>query len=116
MQTTMKEFKEMCQKCSDLYDSAEAFYRNENMVECNKQRAERKQLNIDYFDKLNVVSVKYWIGNRQYFEKAHKIGKSLYDCISRKRLNNSNGYHSIEIITSITQEMRQEVLSDLLFY
>ena len=79
--------------------------RAQSILDCQKEV---------YFDKLETVNIKYWIGYRQYFAGVIKIGKLYF--LRYEKMTKSRGYRSIEEIEEITEKMRNEMIADSYYY
>ena len=122
MKTNLKEFQE----------NNEVRKNNEKIVRVNTQliRDRNNTLETDkeleraegilacqkevYFDKLETVNIKYWIGYRQYFANVPKIGKQYF--LRFEKMTKSRGYGSIEEIEEITEKMTNEMIADSYYY
>lgn len=67
-----------------------------------------------YFDDIEDVNVKCWIGSRRYYKTVAKFGKSYY--WRGVKLTKSNGYYEVKEIEEITNEMRDEMIADSYYY
>jgi hypothetical protein len=122
MKTTLKEFNEnneVRKQNESIVRTCEQLIRDrENTLGTDKEM-ERSQSILDcqkevYFDKLETVNIKYWIGYRQYFDEVIKIGKLYF--LRYEKMTKSRGYRSIEEIEEITDKMMEEMISDSYYY
>lgn len=122
MKTTVKEYQE---KIDKKFEAQRVIRRNEDLVRSAKNTIETdlerdeleklvKELEESYFSKLPKVNVSYMIGSRLYYEEVVKIGKT-YFCNGRK-MTKSNGFKCIEEIETITEKMKEDMISDSYYY
>jgi len=100
-------------KCEDLVRCSE------NTIDTDKEMEnaiiQKEDLDVNYFDKVSTVSVQFYIGNRKYYDTVHCIGKTFLR--RGKRMNMTNGgYSNIMVINEITEEAKEEMLSDSHYY
>ena len=60
------------------------------------------------------VNVSFYIGFRAYYRSVIKIGKTYFH--HYEKMTKSNGFRCIEEIPEITQEMKDDMLSDTYYY
>ena len=123
MKTTVKIYIEQSEyrtflnnkinKCEDLVRCSE------NTIETDKEMEnaiiQKEDLEANYFDKVPTVSVQFYIGYRKYYDTVHCIGKTFLR--RGQRMNKTNGgYSSIMVIDKITEENKEEMLSDSHYY
>ena len=118
---TAKEFK---QKAEQLEQTQRVIRRNEELIRqgnntlstdfyldfCRKLEANLK----NWFDVLETVYVKAWIGSRRYYQQVIKLGKYYY--LRNQKMTKSNGWHGITEINEITDKMTTEMMDDSYYY
>ncbi|PXX26264.1 hypothetical protein C7967_11525 [Thalassospira sp. 11-3] len=114
MKTTLKEYNEKSQEKSELRRSADNARYSQDYTTYHELTEKVKELDQAYFDKLDTVSVSYWIGGRSYYQDVVKIGKA-YFCHGRK-MTKGNGYRFIEEIPEITDKMAADMMADSYYY
>ena len=60
------------------------------------------------------VTVSYWIGGRSYYDEVIKLGQSYF--LRGRSMTKSNGYHSINEIEEITEQMQHDMYADAYYY
>lgn len=60
------------------------------------------------------VNIQFYIGWRTYYECVIKKGKYYYR--RNEKMTKSRGYHGIKEIPHITENMRNDMLSDMYYY
>lgn len=114
MKTTIKEFEAKREEKRNLYYQSEQALDNENFKLHTELKRKHTDLQKEYFDKLEKVKVSFSIGCRSYYQEVTKIGNALF-CSGRK-MTKGRGFYNVEIIPEITQEMKEEMVSDSYYY
>lgn len=83
-----------------------------DLIEGNKKVL--AQLDEEYFSKLTLTPVSFFIGYRMYYREVVKIGKFYYN--DGEKMTKSNGYRSVEEIEEITEKMKEDMISDSYYY
>jgi glutamyl-tRNA reductase len=104
-QRTVRINTELIRERKNTLETDKELEKAEAILECQKEV---------YFDKLDTVNIKYWIGWRQYFATVPKIGKQYF--LRFEKMTKSRGYSSITEIEEITEKMSNEMLADSYYY
>jgi hypothetical protein len=104
-QRTVRINTELIRERKNTLETDKELEKSESILECQKEV---------YFDKLETVNIKYWIGYRQYFAEVIKIGKQYF--LRYEKMTKSRGYRSIQEIEEITEKMNNEMLADSYYY
>lgn len=114
MKTTRKEYLSKYEEMKNLKIVEQEAERNEDWSMYFVIETSIKELKSDYFDKLNTVSVSYYIGSRSYYEDVVKIGKSYFK--NGHAMTKGRGYYCISEIEEITDKMTTSMMADAYWY
>lgn len=112
--TTRKEFEIKYAEKMDMTRAKNAAVDAEEMDTWRKLKGELEVMEKEYFEKLDKVKVSYSIGCRGYASEVVKIGKSYF--LYGRSMTYGRGYWGVTEIAEITQEMKDEMLSDSYYY
>ncbi len=107
-----EELKSNSRKIDAHYSKSENTIEEYNNIQIVKNRNEEIEKE---FKIIPTVYVSFYIGYRSYYREVRKIGKS-YFTHGEKMTKNRGGYRDITEIEEITNEMKDEMLSDLYYY
>ncbi len=117
---TAKKYNGICEEKRNLYNvienhknkiiNRETLIVPQNIVEAQKRFSELKEI----LESLKNVRVSFSIGSRSYYQKVVKIGKSYFD--GNTKMTAGRGYYLITEIPEITENMRDEMISDSYYY
>tara|TARA_R110000737_G_scaffold134595_1_gene165937 strand:- start:4835 stop:5176 length:342 start_codon:yes stop_codon:yes gene_type:complete len=68
----------------------------------------------EFFEKLPKVKVEFSIGSRGYYREVVKIGKTYFQ--HGEAMTKGRGYWSVTEIAEITQQMKDDMMSDSYYY
>ena len=114
MKITRKLYQEKYSERSELYGEKRIADNKQDMVSYFEAKARIEEMDKNFFDKLPKINVSFTIGSRGYYEEVVKIGKSYFQY--GESLTGGRGYYNITEIPEITQEMKDEMLSDSYYY
>lgn len=67
-----------------------------------------------WFAAIPKVPVSFMIGYRSYYREVAQIGKTFFD--GRSKMTKGNGYRGVEVISTITDKMKKEMIADSYYY
>lgn len=114
MRTTIKEYNAKLDERRAMKNLREDAKMHEDWSMVNLLDNSLKMLQESYFDLLDTVNVKFWIGWRTYYRNVIKIGKQYFT--NGEKMTKSRGYSSVEEIEEITEKMQQEMIADSYYY
>ena len=122
MKTTVKEFnlnnEVRKDEANKVRRNLELIREGKNTLETDKELENAEKIlacqKEVYFDKLETVTIQYWIGFRQYFSEVTKIGKQYF--LRYEKMTKSRGYRSIIEIEEITEKQSEQMMADSYYY
>lgn len=114
MKTTVKEYEAKKAERRTMKNLREDARMNDDFSMMQLLDVSIALLEESYFDKLETVAVKFYIGYRSYYEEVVQIGKTMFS--NGTKMTKQNGFRSIEIIPEITDDMTKEMISDMYYY
>lgn len=113
-----KEYLSICDKKGVAWRLRENFlctYQSGDKVPAEITEAEALVKMIEHtIEELPKTSVSFMIGYRSYYQDVIKIGKSYFS--GHTKMTKSNGFRNIEEIPEITEEMKNDMISDSHWY
>jgi len=116
---TPKAFKKLVADYSAQRMILQDFDRNldRNLENITYEEFQNAEAECEKFEKelqkVEKVSVSFYIGNRRYYELCYKVGKSIYRQRGFIRLGKDSGY---TVIDTITDEMSDQMRDDSNYY
>lgn len=113
MKITVKSYQEKCELRRSLYYKMQNAENSQNTKLYFEIKEEYEELK-EQIASLATVPVSFMIGCRNYYRNVVKIGKTYFT--DSTKMTKSNGFRVIEEISSITEKMKEEMISDSYYY
>jgi hypothetical protein len=114
MKTTTKEYTEKFEEKQKASHKAHEAKCNQDYNLYHELTEKVNELEVEFFDKLDTVSVHFTIGGRSYYRDVVKIGKKYFS--HGRSMTKGNGHYGLKEIEEINEEMEREMLSDSYYY
>lgn len=113
MKTTIKEYEAKKEESRDLYRKIDNFKDGGLASEYDALKSAYDEVQA-YFASVEKVNVSFMIGYRSYYREVSVIGKTMFDGYTK--MTKGNGYRCVKVIESITDKMKDEMISDSHYY
>jgi hypothetical protein len=114
MKTTTKEYTEKFEEKREAGHKAQNAKCSQDYNLYHELMEKVNELETEFFDKLDTVSVHFTIGGRNYYRDVVKIGKKYFS--HGRSMTKGNGHYGLTEIDEINNEMQTEMIADSYYY
>jgi translation initiation factor 2B subunit (eIF-2B alpha/beta/delta family) len=113
MKLTVKAYEIKTEENRTLNNQIRNFEEGGSWDELEALKAQVKELEIE-LAKTDKLNISFMCGSRLFYREVSIIGKTMFD--GSTKITKGNGYRAVEVIETITDKMKADMIDDSYYY